>query len=121
MSHCKKMEVSIRVSKDTNDIKYISKFIQQSCNCAACNQTRKKMNKINTIYNQYYKPTNEQTGGSLLNHNSTVYLNNNISHLVESLYKTEMTHQLFLSPNHDFYLNRYYHLYGRNRDYISSR
>lgn len=111
--YCRKMDVSIKVSKDTNDIKYISNFIQQKCDCTHCFQLLKKYNKMNLIYQQYCnnnKSTISSKYGSILDHNSTIYLNNNVLSLAESLNKTDHVQQLLLSPHHDYYMNRYYHI-----------
>jgi hypothetical protein len=113
------MDVSIKVSKESNDIKYISNFIQQKCECTHCFQLRKKYNKMNLIYQNYNTKTKSQISskyGSILDHNSTIYLNNNVLSLADSLNKTDYVQQLLLSPHHDYYMNRYYHINNIRND-----
>lgn len=111
---CKKMEISLQVSKQTNDIKYISNFISGSCDCTHCYQLKKKYNKIEMIYNHYNVQQNHKMDssryGSILDHNSTIYLNNNIYPLSDFLKKKYCVNQLMLSPQHDYYINRFYHI-----------
>ena len=111
---CKKMDISINVSKETNDIKYISQFIQKKCECNHCYQLRKKYNKIGMIYNHYSatKPDINSKYGSILDHNSTIYLNNNTDPIAESLHRSDYIQQLLLSPHHDYYMNKYYHIHN---------
>ena len=76
---------------------------------------------MNTIYQDYYNSINKkQSGnpkyGSILDHNSTIYLNQNVLSLADSLNKTDYIQQLILSPHHDYYMNRYYHIHNIRND-----